>query len=82
MESRRQSDHFVLGSTKKRKYNQLLKEEIDIERKSFEPTATYDLDHNQSRETEINSTSRTKDRDQKSISLEKVDSLLRKIDDI
>jgi hypothetical protein len=82
MESRRQSDHFVLGSTQKRKYNQLLKEEIDLERKSFEPTATYDLDHNQSRETENNSTSRTKDRDQKSISLEKVDSLLRKIDDI
>lgn len=82
MESRNQSDRFVLESTHQTKYNQLLKEEIDLERKSHEPTVTYDLDHKNVREKEDNSTTSTKDRDQKSISLEKVSSLLKKIDDI
>ena len=80
--SRKLSDRFLLGSTHHRKYNQLLKEEIDLERKTFESTAKYDLDHNHVRETDSNSTSQKKNRDQKSISLEKVDSLLKKIDDI
>ena len=82
MESRKQSDRFLLGSTHQTKYNQLLKEELDLERNPHEPTATYDFDHNNVRETEDSSTTLTKDRDHKSISLEKVDSLLKKIDDI
>ena len=80
--SRKQSDSFTLGSTHQRKYNQLLKEEINLERKALEPKATSDLDHNHINETESSSLFPTKECDQKSISLEKVVSLLRKIDDI
>lgn len=81
-ESRKESDRFLLGSTHQRKYNQLLKEEVDLEPKSHEPMATYDLDRNHVRITENNSTTPIKDRDQKSTYLDKFDSLLRKIDDI
>ena len=80
--SRKESDRFLLGSTHQRKYNQLLKEEVDLEPKSHEPMATYDLDRNNVRITENNSTTPIKDRDQKSTYLDKFDSLLRKIDDI
>ena len=33
MESRKESDRYLFGSTNQRKYNQLLKGEIDLEQK-------------------------------------------------
>lgn len=81
-ESRKASDVFLIRSTNARKYSQLLKDELDFERKSLDSVVTNNSEHAPYQEP-INKHLETRNfKNHNVASLEIMNSLIHKIDDL
>ena len=81
-ESRIVSDDYLIRSTSERKYRQLLKDELDLERKSLGSRTTNSKDLNQQPQQVNNGHRSIHAMNQNSASIEIINNLVQKLDDL